>query len=71
MNEPLSPRCAKCGAGNIAGLINGLRVVRPRVACTVSTFAEPEVRCFACCKETRGMFKLSRQTLSDFYARKT
>lgn len=48
-----TPTCHLC-AGT-----DGLRVVRPRVRCTVSTFAAPEIRCAQRCKMTRGMWRLT------------
>lgn len=62
MTEPVPLTCLTCGIGET------LRVIRPRIACTASTFGNPEVRCMACCRKTRGMFKLCRMTLSDYSA---
>ncbi len=63
----MTAACKTCGAGEQAGL----RVIRPRVARTASTFADPEIRCQNCCKSTRGMFRLCKMTLQDFLARPT
>lgn len=58
-----TPTCSTCPS------TENLRVVRPRVACTASTFAAPVIRCRACCSKTRGMFKLTRMTVQDYLAR--
>lgn len=62
MNLPLpavaEPVCRTCGS------VLSLRVIRPRVPCTVSTFGGPEIRCLTCCKATRGMFRLTKIALT-------
>ncbi len=57
--------CKKCGAAfNVA-----LRVVQPRIPCTAGSYAPPEIRCHACCKATKGMWRVKDITPSEFVAR--
>ena len=46
--------CKRCGG------TENVRSVRPRVACTASTFAAAEPRCKPCCVATKGMFRLMK-----------